>query len=188
MSAQGPLFVPFWIVHYAIANDLESMEHLPAPIGPLVRTIWHGKGPDTKKHDHLTVFATGPTSVIVFAATHEHIGLGKHAHYFAQYPTLRTITMVQLALPMQLETDRQVRRLAEHSHVSVFAKVNGSVRAVVQRESFSTPGGAIKFWVSDLVKQDDAKCLPDEFIRPLYNEYVFSSSFLSRFRVEPHIS
>ncbi len=81
---------------------------------------------------------------------------------------------------MQIETDRQVQRLAEHSLVSVLTKVNGTVKTVVQRESLSTLGGAVKLWLSDFVEQDDAKALPDEFIRPLHNEYV---SFL--FRTEP---
>ena len=172
MSAQKSLMGLKFSIYHVIATGLESISHLSAPIGPLVRTISPGIGPD-KDHDHLTLFSTGPTSILVFTATREHMGLGKYAHYFAQNPTLCTITVVQLALPMQLETDRQVRRLTEHSHVSVFTKVNGPARAVVKRESLSTPGGAIKFWVSDLVKQDDAKCLPDEFTRPLHNEYVF---------------
>jgi len=174
MSAQKALMELKFSIYHVIATGLESISHLSAPIGPLARIMWQGEGPDDN-HDHLTVFSTGSTSILVFTTTREHMGLDKCAHYFTQSPTLRTITVVQLALPMQLETDdRQVRRLTEHSHVSVFTKVNGPVRAVVQRESLSTPGGAIKFWVSDLVKQDDdAKCLPDEFTRPLHNEYVF---------------
>ena len=171
MSVQGALIGLKFSIYHVIATGLESISRLPAPIGPLVSTMSQGVWPDGDHH--LTVFSTGPTSILAFTATREHMGLGKCAHYFAQNPTLRTITVVQLALPMQLETDRQVRRLTEHSHASVFTKDDGPARAVVQRESLSTPGGAIKFWVSDLVKQDDAKCLPDEFTRPLHNEYVF---------------
>jgi hypothetical protein len=172
MSAQGPLFQLKLIIYHVIATGLESISHVPAPIGPLARTIRQGVWPGDGQH--LTMSSNGLTSILVLTATREHMGLGKCAHYFAKNPILRTITVVQLALPMQLETDGQVQRLAEHSHVSVFSKVNGRVRAVVQRESLSTPGGAIKFLVSDLVKQEDANCLPDEFNRPLnHNQYVF---------------
>jgi hypothetical protein len=188
MCSQKVLSGLKYSIHYIIANGLEPISHLPAPIGPLARTMWAVEGPGDHDH-HLTVVSkstTRPTAILVFTATNKHMGLGKCAHHFDQYPTLRAITVVQLALPMQLETDRQVRRLAKHSHVSVDTKVkvNGPVKAVVQRESLSTPGGAIKFWLSDFANQDDAKCLPDEFTRPLHNEYVF---FFSLFPSRPHV-
>ena len=170
MSPQKSLTAFKYSTSYVIAAGLESISRLPAPIGPLARNIWPEDGPDDD-HDHLTVFCKAKTaaSIIIFTATNEHTGPGKLAYFFTKHPALRTITVVQLALPMKLETDRQVRRLAEHSHVSVFV-VGRPVAAVVQRESLSTPDGAIKFWFSDFVKQDDAKCLPDELTRPLHNE------------------
>lgn len=174
MSPQKSLTALKYSTQYVIATGLECISHLPAPIGPLARKMWQEDGPDDD-HDHLTVFTESPTgatatSIIIFTATNDHMGPGKLAYYFAKNPALHTVTVVQLALPMKLETDRQVRRLAEHSYVSVF--VGGPATAVVQRESLSTPGGAIKFWFSDFVKQDDAECLPDELTRPLHNEYV----------------
>ena len=60
---------PIFAIYHAIAVGLESIRHLPAPIGPLARTIWQGEGPDDD-HNHLTVFNTGPTSIIVLTATH----------------------------------------------------------------------------------------------------------------------
>jgi len=179
MSPQKSLTALKYSTQYAIATGLESISHLPAPTGPLARNMWQEDGPDDD-HDHLTVFAKAQTatSIIIFTATDKHMGPGKLAYYFTKHPALHTITVVQLALPMKLETDRQVRRLAEHSHVSVFV-AGRPVTAVVQRESLSTPDGAIKFWFSDFVKQDDAKCLPDELTRPLHNEYVQAAFWVS---------
>jgi len=179
MSPQKSLTALKYSTQHAIAAGLELISHLPAPIGPLARGMWQEDGPD-EDHDHLTVFAKAktPTSIIIFTATNEHMGPGKLAYYVTEHPSLRTITVVQLALPMKLETDGQVRRLAKHSHVSVFV-VGRPMTAVVQRESLSTPDGAIKFWFSDFVKRDDAECLPDELTRPLHNEYVQPSFWVS---------
>jgi len=179
MSPQKSLTALKYSTQHVIAAGLELISHLPAPIGPLARGMWQEDGPDDD-HDHLTVFseANTATSIIIFTTTNEHMGPGKLAYYVTEHPALHTITVVQLALPMKLETDRQVRRLAKHSHVSVFV-VGRPVTAVVQRESLSTPDGAIKFWFSDFVKRDDAECLPDELTRPLHNEYVQPSFWVS---------
>jgi len=81
----------------------------------------------------------------------------------------------------QINTEKQMKRLTERSFISVFTRVDGKVKATVQREPLSAPGGAIKLWLSDLVEQDDLKGLPHECIRPLYNEYVvFFSLSISR--------
>ncbi|KAK3349213.1 hypothetical protein B0T25DRAFT_237103 [Lasiosphaeria hispida] len=111
------------------------------------------------------------TSVLVFASAGNHKSTGTYAQYFAKYPkTMRTVVAVNLGLPGNLDGGRALRRLAEFSSVSVFAMVDGKVKAVVQKEPLSTPGGEIKLWLSDLIKNDDALNLPGEFIRPLeYN-------------------
>jgi hypothetical protein len=119
--------------------------------------------------------AVGPTTMVAFTATGSgHMSPSKYAQSFTKYPSLRTVAVVHLALPMrQISTEKQIKRLTEHSFLSVFTKVDGKVTATVQREPLSAPGGAIKLWLSDLVEQDDLKGLPHKCIRPLYNEYVF---------------
>ncbi|KAK4451111.1 hypothetical protein QBC34DRAFT_401379 [Podospora aff. communis PSN243] len=74
----------------------------------------------------------------------------------------------------QINTEKH---LTKHSFISVFTRVDRKVKATVQQEPLSAPGGAIKLWLSNLVEQDDLKGLPHECIRPLYNEYVVFSFF-----------
>jgi hypothetical protein len=121
-----------------------------------------------------------------FTATgSSYMSPSKYAQSFTKYPSLRTVAVVRLALPMrQINTEKQIKRLTEHSFLSVFTKVDGKVKATVQREPLSTLGGAIKLWLSDLVEQTDLKGLTHECTRPVYNEYVFCSSSLSISRAE----
>ncbi|KAK0655153.1 hypothetical protein B0T16DRAFT_384105 [Cercophora newfieldiana] len=161
-----------YAVYHIVVASLESIYHIPAPMGPLARKLF--LAPDDVDDNILTVsradHVKSPTSIFAFTATDSHIGPGKCAHYFAKHPSLHTVIVVQLALPMELETERQLQRLAEHSFVSVIAKVNGTVQTVLPREALSTPGGAITLWLSDLIKQDDAEGFTDEFLRPLHSE------------------
>jgi len=114
----------------------------------------------------------GPTTMVAFTVTgSSHTSPSKYAQSFTKYPSLRTVAVVQLALPMrQINTKKQIKRLTERSFLSVLTRVDGKVKATVQREPLSAPGGAIKLWLSDLVEQDDLKGLPHECIRPVYNE------------------
>ncbi|KAK3353372.1 hypothetical protein B0T25DRAFT_631877 [Lasiosphaeria hispida] len=171
MSPEEALASVKYDVYHIIANSLESIRRLPAPVGPLAGKVAPGAGPDgTLMVASIFAHRGSPISILTFTTTDGHMGPSKYAQYFAKHPNLRTIVVVQLALPTQIETDRQLRRLAENSVVSVLTKVNGTVKIVVPREPLSTPGGAIKLWLSDLVEQEDVKSLAAEFIRPLYNE------------------
>lgn len=38
---------------------------------------------------------------------------------------LRTVAVLQFALPMQINTEREVKRLAKHSSLSIFTRVDG---------------------------------------------------------------
>lgn len=103
-------------------------------------------------HDTLAIFSmapgvppVGPTAMVAFAATGSHTRPSKYAQSFTKYPSLRTVAAVQLALPMrQIDTEKQVKRFTERSLVSVFTRVVGKVKATVQREPLSAPGGAIR--------------------------------------------
>ncbi|KAK3343656.1 hypothetical protein B0T25DRAFT_303710 [Lasiosphaeria hispida] len=162
-----------YTVHHIVVAGLESINRIPAPMGPFARELF--LAPDDDGNNTLMVSRAGHvkslTSIFAFTATNSHIAPGKcAAHHFAKHPSLHTVIMVQLALPVELETERQLQRLAKHSFVSVTAKVNGTVQTIVPREALSTPGGAIKLWLSDLIEQDDAEGFTDEFSRPLDNK------------------
>jgi hypothetical protein len=165
-------------VYHLLANRIESACRLPEPVGLLASKVMLSH--DEKcLHGFFTAFNSCKTadaaSILVFATAGNHKGIGTYAQYFTKYPkTMRTVVVVNLSLPDDLDSDRAVRRLAEFSTVSVFTVVDGKVKAVVQREPLSHPGGEIKLWVSDLVKGDDVLDLPGEFIRPLdYSGHVF---------------
>jgi len=157
-----------------IAANLDSNGHLHAP-----KSLWAAKLMVFPKKDGLAIFSftpgvapVGRTAMVAFTATSiSHMSPSKYAQSFTKYPNLRTLAVVQLALPMrQIKTERQMKRLTEHSFLSVFIRVDGKVKAAVHREPLSAPGGAIKLWLSDLVEQDDLKGLPRECTRPVYTE------------------
>jgi hypothetical protein len=109
--------------------------------------------------------------MVAFTVTNSHMSPSKYTQFFTKNPNLRTVAVMQLALPMrQINTEK---RLAECSFVSVFTMVDGKVKPTIHKETLSTPGSAIKLWFSDLVEQDELKGLPHKCIRPLYKEYVF---------------
>jgi hypothetical protein len=171
-------------VYHLVASGIESARRLSEPVGPLARKVVLAHD-ENCLHGFFTAFNScniaDATSILVFATAGNHKGTGTYARYFNKYPeTMRTIVVVNLGLPDDLDSDRAVRRLAEFSFVSVFAVVDGKVKAVVQREPLSTPGGEINLWVSDFVKGDDVLELPGEFIRPLdYNGHVIFLIFSS---------
>jgi hypothetical protein len=154
--------------HHLIAAQLESMSCLPAPAGPLVAKL----GLWFKEEEITPTFAIFPagapeseTALFVFTATDSHVSPSKCAESFAKIPSLRTIVVVQFALPTKVDTESQMVRLTEKSLASVFTKVDGKIEPAVHRESLSTPGGAIQLWLSDIVEQEDVNKLPAEFIR-----------------------
>ena len=182
MSLEKTLAIVTSEAHHTIAAGLDSIRHLPAPNSLLAAKlrVWH-IADGTLAIFSLGVPPVGPTTMIAFTATgSSHMSPSKYAHSFTKYPSLRTVAVVQLALPMRhINTETQFKRLTERSFHSVFTRVDGKVKATVQREPLSAPGGAIKLWLSDLVEQGDLKGLPRECIRPIYNEYVPFSLSLS---------
>jgi len=179
MSLERALASVQYEAYYTIKAGLDSSRHLPT-----LRSLLAAKlVVQVIEDDTLAIFSIAPsvpsvrpTTMVAFTATGSQMSPSKYAQSFTKYPSLRTVAVVQLALPMrQIKTEKQMKRLTERSFVSVFTRVDGKVKAtIVQLEPLSTPGGAIKLWLSDLVKQDDLKGLPHECIRPLYKEYVFS--------------
>jgi len=110
------------------------------------------------------------TALIIFTATDSHRSAGKYIRSFTENPNLRTIVVLQFALPMQINTEKELQRMAKCSSLSVFTKVDGKPKAAVDREPLSTGNGAIQLWLSDLVEEEDVKKLSNEFIR---DRYVF---------------
>ncbi|KAK3345906.1 hypothetical protein B0T25DRAFT_520445 [Lasiosphaeria hispida] len=132
-------------VYYLVASGIESARRLPEPVGLLARKVRLGHDENclhgfyTAVNSHKNI--ANATSIFVFATAGNHKGTGTYAQYFIKYPeTMRTVVAVNLGLPDNLDSDRAVRRLAKFSFVSVFAVVDGKVKAVVQREPLSTPG------------------------------------------------
>ncbi|KAK3364765.1 hypothetical protein B0T24DRAFT_711993 [Lasiosphaeria ovina] len=163
MSLESTLAGVKYEAYSAIAAGLDSSSHLAAVVLPM-------KG----DADALAIFPIGlppnaPTT------------MGR-LHYYRQPQQVtpnplsitrvsRTVAVVKLALPMrEIDTEKQMKRLAERSFVSVFTRVDGKVKEAAHRNPLSAPGGAIKLWLSDLVGQDHLKGLPHECVRPLYNE------------------
>jgi len=163
--------------YYLITARFESMGHLPTPAGPLAAKlrIWHAS-PDRDKNTQpstptlqiRSVGAHSPTALIVLTATDIHKSAGKYTRSFTENPNLRTIAVLQFALPMQINTEKEVQRLAKCSSLSVFTKeVDGKVKTAIDREPLLTPdgNGAMHLWLSDIVEKEDMKKLSDEFIR-----------------------
>jgi len=186
MSLEKTLAIVKCEAYHTIAAGLDSSRHLPAPNSLLAAKLMVSLMDDGT----LAIFSlapgvppVGPTTMVAFTATSSSdMSPSKCAQSFTKYPSLRTVAVVQLALPMRrINTEKQMKRLTERSFISVFTRVDGKVKATVQREPLSAPGGAIKLWLSDLVEQDDLKDLLHECIRPLHNEYVvFFSLSISR--------
>ncbi len=70
-----------------------------------------------------------------------------------------------------------VRRLAEHSSVSVFTTSDGAAKTTAYREPPCAPGGEIKLWLSDLVK-------PEELSDPDSRD-VGGRAFMERASLDP---
>ncbi|KAK3346072.1 hypothetical protein B0T25DRAFT_550970 [Lasiosphaeria hispida] len=155
-----------------IANSLESLGQLDKPIGQLalavdmgVRALDQGATFRNAITIHSTAERKMPACLIVFF-NGNHEGAGKYAQFITEHPEdTHTVVAVQLGLPGRMDSERKLQRLAQKSFVSVFTMVDGAVKTAVQQEPLSTPGGGVKLWLSDLVKERES--LPDEFVRPL---------------------
>jgi len=177
--------------YHVIANSLESLGQLDKPIGQLalaikMRLLLLDQGATIR--NAIAIYSTAeqkmPACLIVtFNGNHE--GASKYAQFITESPDdTCTVVAVQLGLPGRLDSERKLQRLAQKSFVSVFTMVDGAVETVVQQEPLSTPGGGVKMWLSDLVKEREN--LPGEFVRPLGVRYVlllFSLSSSSSFTV-----
>jgi len=170
-----------------IENGLESLGQLDKPIGQLalaVELMHHGAngGPAARVALHTTIQHKTPTCLIIFF-NGNHEGASKYAQFITEHPEdTHTVVAVQLGLPGRLDSERKLQRLAQKSFVSVFTMVGGAVKTVVQQEPLSTPGGGVKLWLSDLVKEREI--LPGKFVRPLDVRYGFFFFFFSFFFVQ----
>jgi len=171
--------------YHLTRTQLDSMAYLPSPAGPLAAKLEVGDA--TPGLDKITPESTqkkketGPsartlgitygrcsTALIVFTTTDGHKSAGKYTRSFTENPDLRTIAVLQFALPMQLNTEKELQRMAKCSSLSVFTKADGKLRTAVDQEPLSTGNGAIQLWLSDLVEEEDVKKLSNEFIRDRY--------------------
>ncbi|KAK0724269.1 hypothetical protein B0H67DRAFT_550084 [Lasiosphaeris hirsuta] len=157
-----------------IGNGLESLGQLDKPIGPIALGVWMGlcsvEFPATSPAIAITLQSTGkgeaPNCLVVFF-NGNHTGASRYAQLIAKHQKdTQTVVAVQFALPGRMESKRKTQRLACNSFVSVFTMVDGVIKTVVQQEPLSTPGGEIKLWLSDFVKEPES--LPDEFVRPFH--------------------
>ncbi|KAK0753588.1 hypothetical protein B0T18DRAFT_452640 [Schizothecium vesticola] len=154
---------------------LNSMASLPSPAGPRAAKLMITPESTQKKEETgpstlaiTTVGAHGryPTALIVLTTTDSHKSACKYTRSFNENPKLRTMAVLQFALPMQINTEKELQRMAKCSSLSVFTKeVDGKVNTVIHRQPLSTGNGAIQLWLSDLVEEEDVKKLSDEFIR-----------------------
>ena len=174
---------------HIIENGLESLGQLDKPIGQLaltVEAIHHGTngGPAAMITLHASVQHKNPTCLIIFF-NGNHNDASKYAQFITEHPEdTHAVVAVQLGLPGRLDSERKLQRLAQKSFVSVFAMVGGAVKTVVQQEPLSTPGGGVKLWLSDLVKERES--LPGEFVRPLDVRYAFFFFFFFFFVQRRH--
>ena len=181
--SQGMLSAFIFHTHYLIAAQFESIRSLPTPPSPLAAKlrIWYvspdkdkdkdkGKNtpPSTPTLMIRSVGARYPTALVILTATDSHKSAGKYTRSFTENPNLRTIFVLQFALPMQITTEKEVQRLAKCSSLSVFTKeADGKVKTAIDREPlFTSDGnGAMHLWLSDIVEKEDVEKLSDEFIR-----------------------
>jgi len=182
----------FLRTYHLTTIQLDTMACLPLPAGPLAAKLMVADATPTlakitpesstqKKKEArpstptLGIASIGahrryPTALIVFTATDSHKSAGKYTRSFAENPNLRTIVVLQFALPMQINTEKELQRMATCSSLSVFTRVDGMLKTAVDREPLSTSNGAIQLWLSDIVEEEDVKKLSNEFIR---DGYVF---------------
>jgi len=185
---QSGLSNVFLRTYHLTTTQLDSMACLPSPAGPLAAKLMvedathkldkitqeitqkKETGPSTPTLGITSVGAHGryPTALIVFTTTDSHKSAGKYTQSFTENPNLRTIAVLQFALPMQINTEKELQRMAKCSSLSVFTKVDGKLKTAVDREPLSTSKGAIQLWLSDIVKEEDVKKLSNEFIRDRY--------------------
>ncbi|KAK0725809.1 hypothetical protein B0H67DRAFT_551276 [Lasiosphaeris hirsuta] len=141
-------------LYYLMRRGLESLGQLDKPVGPLALGIQTSNYPNVIAPRRAIAFGragkntTSPTCLVVFF-NGDHEGASKYAQLIAKHPN---------------EVQTVMQRLAQNSFVSVFTMVDGAIKTVVQQEPLSTPGGEIKLWLSDLIK--DHEGLSDEFTRP----------------------
>jgi hypothetical protein len=202
---QGGLNDFILFTYHLAATQLNSMACLPSPAGPLAAKLRvedatpkpdkitpestqkkKETGPSTPALGITSVGVQGrnPTALIVFTTTDSHKSASKYTRSFTENPNLRTIAVLQFALPMQINTEKELQRMAKCSSLSVFTKVDGKLKTAVDREPLSTGNGAIQLWLSDLVGEEEVKKLSNEFIRdryvflpplllvPLYRDYL----------------
>ena len=123
MSLETTLALVKYETYRTITAGLDSSRHLPAPSSLLAAKLVVYP----IKDDTLAIFSiapsvpsVGPTTMVTFTATGSHMSPSKYAQSFTEYPSLRTLAVVQLALPMrQINTEKQMKRLTESSFVSV---------------------------------------------------------------------
>ena len=162
-----------------IANSLESLgQHDNKLIGQLALAVDLSLGLPNQAlptfHSAIGLKSTAENKapaclIVLFNGDHE--GASKYAQFITEHPKdTHTVVAIQLGLPGQLDSERKLQRLAQKSFVSVFTMVDGAVKTAAQQEPLSTPGGSVKIWLSDLVKEREN--LPDEFVRPLGVRYV----------------
>lgn len=176
--------------YYLATTQLDSMSCLPSPAGPLAAKlrIWQADSdpdksnlagtqkntpaPSTPTLEIRSVGARFPTALIVFTATDGHKNAGEYTRSFMENPNLRTVAVLQLALPMKISTEKEVQRLAKCSSLSILTKqADGKVKTAIDREPLFTcsdGNGAMRLWLSDIVEKEDVKKLSDEFIRGRY--------------------
>ncbi|KAK0725611.1 hypothetical protein B0H67DRAFT_642001 [Lasiosphaeris hirsuta] len=155
-----------------IANSLESLGQLDKPISQLalaVKLDVCALDEAATFHYAIALHSTAehkmPACLMVFF-NGNHEGASKYAQFITEHPgDTHTVVAIQLGLPGRMDSERRLQRLAQKSFVSVFTIIDGAIKMVVQQEPLSTPGGGVKLWLSDLVKERES--LPDEFVRPL---------------------
>jgi len=163
--------------YHVIANSLKSLGQLDKPIGQLALAVEKyicALDQEATFRNAIAIHSTAkhkmPACLIVFF-NGNHEGASKYAQFITKHPEgIHTVVAVQLGLPGRMDSERKLQRLAQKSFVSVFTMVDGAVKTAVQQEPLSTPGGGVKLWLSDLVKERES--LPDEFVRPLGVRYV----------------
>jgi len=158
--------------HHLVAKGLGSFRQLEEPIGPLALGVVKRKFISDKDNCavlmnfHSTRKNKNPSCVFIFYYGN-HQGSSRFAQLITKHPQdTQTVVAVKVALPGKMDSTRKMQRLAQNSLVSVFTMVDGVVKTVVQQEPLSTPGGGVKLWLSDFVKERES--LPDEFIRPFH--------------------
>jgi hypothetical protein len=168
--------------YHVVANSLESLGQLDKPTGPLALSVnlvdYDLKLPATP-HATLGLYSTKNDKLpaCLFVLFNGNQGASKFAQPIVNHPQdIRTVVAVRLALPGKMDSKREMTRSAENSSVTVFTRGGGAIKG-----RLSNPGGGIKLWLSDLVKEHES--LPDEFVQPIDSSWYicFSFPFFSSF-------